>query len=219
MSETIKILKTIPEEQLNEWKKLIIESLHFTCETLKKYNIPHWIDFGTLLGACRHKGLIYNPEIGNFDDDSDVSILMEDREIVIKIFEKETKNSEWIFTYKDKNNFQIYKDKFKERILKCQTDIMIWQKAKKDQIHYAENLPPPVVATPIPKELIFPLSTIMFEGKIVNCPKNPEEFVESKYRYGENAIKTPKYRNTNNKKRLPYTILAAYRENVWKKNK
>jgi len=213
------ILKTIPAKVLDEWKKLIIESFHFTCETLEKHKIKYWIDMGSLLGACRGGGHIWMPEIGNIDDDAEVSILMKDRKRVLEIFEKATKNSEWEFRHSGNSRrphyeLQIFKKGMNKRILKCQTDIIIYTFRPHDKTIYSPC--PTPTALPIPVQKIFPLSNIMFEGKIVKCPKNPREFVESKYKYGKNAIKNPKYSNTQNKKKLPYTILNAYKKGKWK---
>lgn len=49
----------------------------------QKHNISYWIDFGTLLGAVRHKGFI------PWDDDIDVSILESDMDRLRDALEKE----------------------------------------------------------------------------------------------------------------------------------
>lgn len=49
----------------------------------KRYNIPYWIDYGTLLGAVRHKGFI------PWDDDLDISVLKKDYKRLSDALKKE----------------------------------------------------------------------------------------------------------------------------------
>ena len=49
----------------------------------KKHNLTYWLDFGTLLGAHRHKGLI------PWDDDMDISMPREDYDKLLEILTQE----------------------------------------------------------------------------------------------------------------------------------
>ena len=81
----------------------------------RKHNIPYWIDFGTLLGAVRHKGFI------PWDDDVDICVMEKDykhlREILIKelppqfVFQDTSTDKYAFFTYgrvRDKRSYCYY---------------------------------------------------------------------------------------------------------------
>lgn len=63
----------------------ILKEIDRICKTKR---LTYWIDFGTLLGAIRHKGFI------PWDDDIDISMTRDDYEVFVDIFNEECKYSE-----------------------------------------------------------------------------------------------------------------------------
>ncbi len=57
----------------------------------KKHKLEYWLDFGTLLGAARHKGFI------PWDDDMDISMMNGDYEKLLDVIEDELKDTDFRF--------------------------------------------------------------------------------------------------------------------------
>ena len=73
-------MKRIDVEEL---KKIQVGILDYFDAFCKKNSIHYWLDYGTLLGAIRHKGFI------PWDDDVDITMLREDYEKAAQIFNKQ----------------------------------------------------------------------------------------------------------------------------------
>lgn len=68
----------------------ILKEIDYVC---RKNGLKYWLDFGTLIGAVRHKGFI------PWDDDIDLGMMREDHDKLIKIFDKEKRNQDIYLEY------------------------------------------------------------------------------------------------------------------------
>lgn len=106
-----------PGTELRKAQLRMLEILQEVDRICNKYNIPYWIDAGTLLGAIRHGGFI------PWDDDIDIVLLRDDYLRLINILPQElpeqfvTQNAEneehFHMVYSrvvDKNSFSDYGD-------------------------------------------------------------------------------------------------------------
>ena len=71
------------EINTEELKKIQVEILDVMSQFCEKHGIQYWLDWGTLLGAIRHKGYI------PWDDDVDTGMLRKDYDIFMKLFNEE----------------------------------------------------------------------------------------------------------------------------------
>ncbi len=85
-----------------------IRVLQILIDTLSEYNIKYYLDFGTLIGAIRDKGLI------PWDDDIDISLLNEDDYSKIPDVLKEIKRRHrlrtYLSTFEDTKNKRVSKN-------------------------------------------------------------------------------------------------------------
>ena len=79
----------------------LLKELDYVC---KENGLTYWLDFGTLLGAVRHKGFI------PWDDDIDTGMLRDDYNKIIEAFEKSSRNKDIFAGYvrSQKNPCQYY---------------------------------------------------------------------------------------------------------------
>lgn len=87
--------------ELRQWQLECLDLLKTFDKICRENGLQYWLDFGTLLGALRHKGFI------PWDDDIDTSMLYSDLEKLLPILRERLKNSDFYLREYHKNNFQI----------------------------------------------------------------------------------------------------------------
>lgn len=91
------------EGELRQWQLECVELLKEFDKFCHENNVGYWLDFGTLLGAKRHKGFI------PWDDDVDVSMMRADLDRIMPALEEHFKSTDFIVRERAEtcNNFQI----------------------------------------------------------------------------------------------------------------
>lgn len=166
------------------------EALKEVVTLLHQYNIPYWLDCGTLLGAQRYGGII------PWDFDLDIAILQKDFDNVFRVLSKldgsKYKVQDWSSRDKPKTylkvyvretgllidiyNFEIDQEKQVLRsILSNENSIFLPESWKIRERRF-------VLDTPI--NYVFPLKKTIFDGIEVFVPNQTVSYL--KQRYGEN---------------------------------
>lgn len=95
--------------QIRDIQLANLELLKVFDNVCRKNGLEYWLDYGSLLGAVRHKGFI------PWDDDIDVGMIRTDYENVIDIFNRCVGDSDIYAAYcRDRNNNLIIKIKHKK---------------------------------------------------------------------------------------------------------
>ena len=75
--------------EIDELRSLQLGILDCVAKFCDEHKIKYWLDYGTLIGAIRHKGYI------PWDDDIDISMMREDYEKFIRIFNELNTNKRY----------------------------------------------------------------------------------------------------------------------------
>ena len=84
---------------LEEIKQIELDILYYLHELCEKNDIKYFIDFGTLLGAIRHKGFI------PWDDDTDISLARDEFEKLYNILKKEKHPHYKLISYRETKGY------------------------------------------------------------------------------------------------------------------
>ncbi len=140
-------------------------------EICREQNIEYWVDWGTCLGAFRHKGFI------PWDDDCDTAMTLDNYRKLKSVIESgvyaDIEGSElkedgvYKFKLKDDNTLiDVFAyDEFPDRIIKSFRPIHIF----------------PRYGAYIPKSIVFPLKRMAFEDIELYCPKDIELYLKCLY--------------------------------------
>jgi len=107
-------------------QKVMLEILTEVDRICKKYNLIYWLDYGTLLGAVRHKGFI------PWDDDLDITMPREDYERFLEVVVDELPKRYFFQSQKTDKYYQNFFSKIRDR---RSTFIDAWEEKRDIKYH------------------------------------------------------------------------------------
>jgi hypothetical protein len=174
------------------------ELLSILTDILSSAEIEFWIDQGTLLGAYRQGKFI--------DRDSDVDIAIKDENqfrALSKLLESKLPNGyEWERKGSHCRGYRVwlktggtFNGTFEGKEIRWPLvvcDVMFYQYDDERNTFVQQYQGFGVETVFYPREVIFPLNLITFEGSSYPCPARVREYLEMQYGYiGEGAIWSP----------------------------
>lgn len=166
---------------LRKFQEQDVELLKEFIRICEKYNLRYWLDFGSLLGAVRHKGFV------PWDDDCDVSMPESDFIKLQKIIDEEIKEDMKYIHWVEGGMGRFV---FKHDKLNSFLDIYCYEelgqayqfKMKVDNIHDRAI---------VPEDILFPNNYINFEGLNIKCPNDYDTYLRIRYGNYEVMPKSP----------------------------
>ncbi len=160
---------------------IILSEFIRICE---KYHLNYWLDFGCLLGAKRHGGFI------PWDDDLDVSMLEKDFNNLVEVLRQGVLGEKFTWEFPNLSELQSRPLRIYSRESKSFIDIFFYIE-KEDRIRlYKYYGYPRLCYQSVPKNIMFPLKIIDFEGLSVKVPCNVDTYLRGRYR---DYMKFPKH--------------------------
>ena len=179
-------------------KNHLIETIFYTTWLLSLYEIKHWIDYGTLLGAVREGGFI------PWDSDGDFGIMEESKSQILQLRQK-IKQDGFHLHISSKNVLQIVYSKHNWSYVELWSNSLTTANNHKPN-KFSDKLPAdysPINKKPIKEKTLicesggpgtrwdhtsdFPYwfvedtHKVKFEGKYLPSPKVPEHFLDMRF--------------------------------------
>lgn len=153
----------------------LLELIGFTSDLLSRYEILHWLDYGTLLGAVREGELI------PWDGDADLGMLKRQEGSVLALADEVRAAGHCLFAV-DQGTIRVTYSEANRRFL----DLFIWEQRDGmllplEDTDYA--WPGMASRLAFPERFISPLGEVSLHERAFPAPEPVEEFL-SEHRYG-----------------------------------
>lgn len=145
-------------------KELSAENLRIFCEVLRGTSIRFGLVFGTLLGAVREGDFI------DYDEDTDLFVLGEDRERFLDLLPILRENCLELVRYRDGFISLMRKDEY--------IDVYFFERKTKISLSAIRTFNN---AYELPAQLLEEVSEVPFQGVMINIPKDSESVLEIFY--------------------------------------